>query len=532
MTKIDPVLPQALQSMQRPKPAGERPEEQASPPKPADGLSLTQTVKASGPSVLPPSLKGLTTEELGLVSEGLLSPVYAELKEIATTQGTDAAKAAYRKGKEGPFDGPFGDPGDMLNRARQVRSNPEWTRLAKDLQPGDILVETQNKPDDAITNLTSGPFIHARICVSASPPEFIEAVGITGRSGDPSNNRVRWSGMPVSDNLSVRVMRPTEGMEEPQKSRAIQKAIRYAEEQLGKPYDYSYTNENRGQGLTDAYYCSELAYLAYASPEGANLNLPLSKSTERDELVVALNDVVDALEPKDKAALMDQALKVFTRNPKPTGAEMVAFLVDNVMTKCTATENLTDSPEDREKLKTTILALMEGKAFPNLHQAIAEFNAGEAKGEYDAPVIGWAREQKNRLDIGTGLASDLGNLIGTSGLDMGESVKTAWKVADALLPHSEVLASFMFGPKDGRTKSVGQVLDSLDWLKKHVPDLPVIGDLGLGNLPERARPSLKTDFVSPTDLAWANIPHDDYNVKKEFPIDQAGYEAMASTVNG
>lgn len=530
MTKIDPFLQQAIQPSQRPKPSGGRPEEPTSAPKLADGLSLTRTVKASGSSVLPPSLKGLTTEELGLVSEGLLAPVYAELKEIAATKGVDAAKEAYRKGKKGPFDEPFGDPGDMLARARKLRDLPEWNRLAKDLQPGDILFESYNV-DNPITTLTSGPFMHVRLCVSASPPEFIEAVGITGQSGDPSNNRVRWSGLPVSEYLSVRLMRPTEGMAEPQKSRAIQEAIRYAQEQLGKPYDYSYTNVNNGNGLTDAYYCSELTYLAYASPHGANLNIPVSKSTERDQLVLALDGLVDALEPKDKPALLDQAIKLFTRNPKPTGAEMVAFLVDNVMTKCEATSKVTDSPEDREKLKKTIQALMEGKAFPNLHQAIGEFNAAEAGGEYDAPVIGWAREQKDRLDIGLGLAQDVGRLIGTSGLDMGESLKTAWKVADALLPHSEVLASFMFGPKDGRTQMAGKVLDSLDWLKKNMPDLPVIGDLGLSNLPERAKPALKTDFVSPTDLAWADMPHADYNVKSGFPLDQAGYEKAARQAN-
>lgn len=519
MTKIDAKLLQVVTPWRRREQATDPVASPAVPPMRVDALNVSKTL---------PVKTDLSSEEKALIATGLLPEVYAELKAIMEKDGVDAAKAAYRKGKEGPYDTSFGDPNHMLWLARKLQNSPEWRRLSQDLQPGDILVETYNKPDDMISQLTNGPFVHARLCVSAQPPEFIEAVGITGSSSDPSNNRVRWSGLPFSEGMSVRRLRPTEGVPEPQKSRAIKEAIAYAQEQLGKPYDYSYTNHNRGEGLTDAYYCSELTYLAYASPQGANFSIPISKSAERDQLAIAIEDLVLALNPHDKEALMDEAIRLFTRNPKPTGAETVAFLVDNVMTKCVATEKITGSPADREKLKKTIQSLMEGKAFPNLHQAIDEFNAAEAAGEYDTPVIGWGREQKNRLDIGAGLAQDLAKLIGTSGLNYQESLKTAWDVAHALLPHSEVFASFLYGPKDGRTQMAGKVLDSLDWLKKNVPDLPVIGDLGLSKLPERAKPALKSDFVSPTDLAWADLSHADYNVKPHFPIDKAGYEKAFS----
>ncbi len=493
---------------------------QAAPPAPADTLSLSTTLPQAAPN--------LTAEEKVLVGKGLLPEVYAELKAVMEEDGVEAAKKAYRKGKEGPFDPSFGDPTHMLWLAKKLDGNAEWQRLAKDVQPGDILVETYNKPEDMITQMTGGPFIHARLCVSVNPPEFIEAVGITGNSQDATNNTVRWSPMPFSEGMSVRLIRPTENVSEPQKSRAIKEAIAYAEDQLGKPYDYTYTNVNKGDGLTDAFYCSELTYLAYASPEGANFSIPISKSAERDQVIVAANDLVSALNPHDKEALLDQALKLFTRNPKPTGTEMVAFLVDNVMTKCEATEKLTATPEDRERLKKTIQSLLEGKAFPSLHQAIDEFNADKANGKHDG-LLGWGQEQKNRLDIGVGLSKDIAHLIGTSGLNFQESVKAGWDVTHALLPHSEVLMSFLYGPDDGRTQTAGKVLDSLDWLKKNVPDLPVIGDLGLGKLPERAKPTLKTDFVSPTDLAWADLPARDYNVKPTFPIDQEGYEKFAES---
>jgi hypothetical protein len=534
MPKIDAML-QRIFPARRPEPAptdAKNPTEtvpaatgKVAPATPSDSLELTKTLPQTAPN--------LTAEEKVLIGKGLLPEVYGELKAVMEEDGVDAAKKAYRKGKDGPFDPSFGDPTHMLWLAKKLDGNAEWQRLAKDVQPGDILVETYNKPEDMISQLTGGPFVHARLCVSANPPEFIEAVGITGNSQDATNNTVRWSPMPFSEGMSVRVIRPTENVSEPQKSRAIKEAIDYAKDQLGKPYDYSYTNVNQGDGLTDAFYCSELAYLAYASPEGANFNIPIDKSAERDQLIVALNDLVTALNPRDKEALMDVAMKLFTRNPKPSGTEMVAFLVDNVMTKCEATEKITATPEDRERLKKTIQSLMEGQAFPSLHQAINEFNADDAAGKYDAPIIGWGQEQKNRLDIGVGLAKDLGHLIGTSGLNYQESIKTAWDVTHALLPHSEVLMSFLYGPQDSRTQMAGKVLDSLDWLKQNVPDLPVIGDLGLGNLPERAKPTLKRDFVSPTDLAWADLPQRDYNVKSTFPIDQQGYEKfVTSQANG
>jgi len=516
MSKIDVMLQRILPA-RKPQdaapPETKRAQVVASPAK-LDSLDLSSSL---------PKASNLTDEEKALLSAGLLPDSYGELKAIMEKDGVDAAKKAYRKGKDGPFDPSLGDPNHMLWLARKLQGNAEWQRLAKDVQPGDILIETHNKPDDMISQMTGGPFVHARLCVSVNPPEFIEAVGITGDSKDSTNNTVRRSGLPFSEGLSVRMLRPTENIPEPQKSRAIKEAIAYAEDQLGKPYDYSYTNINTGEGLTDAFYCSELAYLAYASPEGANFSIPISKSPERDQMIVAANDLVTALNPRDKEALLDQTLKLFTRNPKPTGTEMVAFIVDNVMTHCEATEKITASPEDRERLKETIQSLMEGKAFPSLHKAIDEFNHDDATGKHDG-VKGWLQEQKNRVDIGVGLSKDLAHLVGTSGLSFDEAAEAGGAVAKALLPHSEVLMSFLYGPDDGRTQAAGKVLDTIEWLKDKVPELPVVGDFGLSKLPERAKPQLKSDFVSPTDLAWADLPARDYNVKPTFPIDQQGYE--------
>lgn len=523
MIKFERLVKTVLSPFQRPEKPEPRPGEPASTKTAAtDVLAISQAVaKADAPA---PGT--LSAEERTLQVAGLLPANYAELKAVMLTKGLDAARKMYRQGKEGPFSTDFGNPLEMLKIAQRLHANPELCRMAQEVKKGDIILETYNKPDDPISKFTNGPFVHARICVSdARPPEFIEAVGITGSAGDPTTNRVRYSTIPHGDNETYRIVRPTEGMAEPQKSHAIEKAVRYAQEQLGKPYDYAFTDKNRGTGVTDAYYCSELAYLAYASPEGANLNVPISKSGDRDEIVIALNAVVDALGPDNKAELMDQAMKLVKRNPKPTPADMVAFLVDEVMTKCKATEKITQSPEDRDRLKKTLVALMEGKAFPNMHYALDEYHSDEAKGKFDTPVIGWGRQQKDRAAIGYGFAKDMKQVLGTSGLDYSETLKATWDVLGAVIPHSAVLASFLYGPKDGRTQAVDKVLDGLDWVKEHAPDLPLIGDLGIGNLPERAEITVKNDFVSPTDLAWADLTPRDYNVLPGHPVDRAQYEA-------
>ncbi len=525
MFSIDRIL-NSFKPFSKPaeKPPTEKPQTGPAAARPVsekDALKLSSKLPAAD-AIAPASL---SSEEQSLQQARLLPENYAELKAVMLAKGVDAAKQLYRKGKNGPFSPDFGNPIEMLKAAKRIQASPELSRLVKDVRKGDIVVETYNKPDDPITRFTKGPFVHASICISdEAPPQFIEAVGITGSSGDPTTNRVRYTTLSAHDTMTYRIVRPTEGMDEPAKSHAINRAIRYSEEQLGKSYDYAFTDRNRGSGVTDAYYCSELTYLAYASPDGANLNMPVGKSTERDEIIVALNAVVDALQPTNKAELMDEAMKLVKRNPKPTTSDMVAFIVDEVMTKCEATEDLTRSDADRDRLKKTVESLMEGKAFGNLHFALGEYHQQEASGQFDTPVIGWGRQQKARAAIALGFAKDAGHLLGTSGLDFSETAKTTWNVLAAVLPHSEVLASFLFGPNDGRTQAVGKVLDSMEWVQKHAPDLPVVGDFGLHNLPERAKPSIKTDFVSPTDLAWSGLSGENYNVLPGHPVDQKAFE--------
>ncbi|HEY9855344.1 MAG TPA: YiiX/YebB-like N1pC/P60 family cysteine hydrolase [Stenomitos sp.] len=509
-------------------PSRPAPKPQAAGPAPtltADSLALSPPASTApaAPAVpeAPPKTDGLTDEEIGFLKEGLLPKNYSDLKACLVEKGREAAKDLARKGIQGPFANDYGDPVAMLDCARRLHDNPELMRLAKNIKKGDILVETWNSDDNLISSLTKGPFVHSVICVAENPPEFIEAMGITGASNEPDGNQVRRACLAnhAYKSLTTRILRPTEGMDPAEASKAVDRAVRYAEGQLGKPYDYSFTDHNEGTGLTDAYYCSELTYIAYESPKGGNINLPLQKSPERDSLLVAIGAMVTALDPKNQAELMDRTVKLLNRNPKPGTEELVKFLVDEVMTSCRTTENVTKTPKDRQQLQKAIMLLLQGKAFPSFDQAVQAYKAAEANHEFDEPLIGFEKKQAAKASIAAAFSVDTARLFGTSGINYYQAIKTSKTLVTALLPYSETFAGYLFGPKDSRTESVGKLLDTIDWVKAHAPKLPIVGDLGLSHLPARAKPQIKKDFVSPSDLAWADVPHSDFNVKPNHPLD-------------
>ncbi|MBO9542821.1 hypothetical protein J7643_19710 [bacterium] len=488
-------------------------------PKPSAGDVLVLTPAKPAAPKAPPKTDGLSAEEIGLLQEGLLPRNYSDLKACLEANGREAAIALARKGLEGPFSPKYGDPVAMLETAQRLKNDPELMRMVKDVRKGDILLQTWNN-NDLVSEMTGGPFIHAVLCVSdEAPPEFIEAMGITGDPDAPGSNVVRRS--PLAENsyaaVSTRIIRPTEGMPEAEAAKAIDRAVRYAERQLGKPYDYSFTNHNGKGKLTDAFYCSELTYLAYTSLRGANIDFPISKSSDRDQLMVALEAVIDGLKPKDKPALMDRAMKFVNQSPKPDTKAMVRFLVDEVLAKCYATEGISKTPGERERLKATIGKLMEGEGFTRFEGASEAYRKSEAAGEFGG-VMGFFARQQALGAIGTGFVMDAAELVSNSGVNFLEAAKTTKDLLVAILPHSETFAAYLYGPKDARTAAVGNMLDRIDWVKQELGDVPLIGDW-VDDLPARSRPAIKSDFVSPTDLAYAPFTHYDYNVKPGHPLD-------------
>lgn len=465
---------------------------------------------------------GLTAEEIGLVKQRLLPANFSAIKQVWQTQGKEAAIQFVRGGKQGPFNPAYGDPQVMLDAARRTARNPELLKLAQSLKKGDIIVITWNNPNDFIGSFTKGPFSHALVCVDdGPPPDFIEAVGMSGPSNSPGSNVVRrtsWESLSW-DSVTSRVLSPADQLPEPARSQAIANAVRFTVNQLGKPYNYSFTDTETGDKPTDSYYCSELAYLAYASPEGANLNLPISKSADRDQLMVATEALVDALKPENKREMMDRVCKEINQSPRPTEGELTEFFINQVMVECLTTKKIAASPRDRAKLEATIEKILQGKAFPDYSKAMADYRAAKARGDYNKPFIGGLKAAAQDAVIDASFTRDATALVAGSGADLFQATGSLTQLTTTLLPYSETILSYLYGPKDSRTRTVGQVLDDLYWVKSHAPHLPIVGSFGLDKLPTRAKPTTKKDFVSPTDLGWADLPHRDFNVKPSHPLD-------------
>ena len=453
----------------------------------------------------------LTTEEAALVAERLLPPGYGALKALARTQGEAAAAAVYCRGLTGPFSPGYGEPKALLDGARGVHESPELVRMYGTLRRGDIVVIAYNNPDDYIAKVTGGPFTHAMICTEDGPPVgFIEAVGITGKQGEASANRVRRVMFHPGKNLTVRVLRPTEGMDATAAAEAVDRATAFAASQLGKPYNYSFTDTSKGAS-TPAFYCSELCYLAYVSLEGAHLTIELNKSPERDQLLEAVDALINALHPRDKRDLMGRFLMFMNRRPRPDAEQLVAFLVDSVMTDCQLTDGVAPTGPDRAKLIAVLDTVIKGRAFDRFVAAQKAHRDAAARGDFGTPVLGAVRRGLSEASIAGAWTEDMAGLTRKSGIEPGPAAAMTEVLVRAVLPHADVIAEYLFGPKDVRTRSASDVLDALDRVKRDLGHVPLLNRLTAW-VPARAPLRIKTDFVSPSDLAWAHLPHTDYNV--------------------
>jgi hypothetical protein len=469
---------------------------------------------------VPLKTDGLSPEEIGYLQEGLLPANYADLKAVMATHGVEAARELGRRGIQGPFSPGYGDPRALLNGARRTHQNPELLRMFQSLKKGDILSQAwEGGLQDIIPIATKGPFSHTLLCVSTAPPEFIEAVGLTGNSAEATNNLVRRTTFAeqAQNSLTQRVQRPTEGMGEAEAHDAIKRAVSYAEKQLGKPYDYSFTNRNTGIGLTDAFYCSELTYLAYVSPQGANVPVPLRKSPDRDAMMKSIAQIVTALEPYDQAALMDKAAKHFSTNQNPSMDDVLNYLVDGILPECKATAGVFVSLNDRDRLKGALKTMIEGKGFPRFEARYAQFRQAEKRPEYKWPVIGTLLRAEGRLEIGWSMVRDCFDFCKSGGIKFFAALKASVKILMAVMPHAEPIAKVTLGANNPTTQGLKGLMDRMDWLKGAVGWVPILRDHY--PLPARPAPSLKTDFVSPSDMAWADVPHWDFNVKPTFSIE-------------
>jgi len=358
------------------------------------------------------------------------------------------------------------------------------------------------------------------MCVDAGPPpEFIEAVGFTGNPKEASFNKVRRSALSENcyEGLTVRVVRPTEGMPEPQRQQAVSRAISYVQRQLGKPYDFSLNNRE----ISQAYYCSNLVYFAYTAADGAGIEMPIDKSVDRDSFLTAIDAVANALDPVDRRALSARAVAVIPPGTAPSPRAIADFLVDDVFPQCRTTKGLLRTPAAQAAFKKVVVKVMEGQGFERYRAELARMGQEEKAGRYKTPVLGFLRRQRANLRAAWALRTDFKTMLDESGLQKREALKAARKVVGAVLPYSEILSAALFGVKDARTQALGGFLDKMDWLNGHVLSFKPLRWIGLGQLPGRAHPGIKTDFISPSDIAWAPMAHYDFNVKPEHPLDRA-----------
>jgi hypothetical protein len=523
MSAFDPLKSSTATSRVKQAPAGGAPAAKADAAKSAASVYAADQATLTVPATEPIDFTGLNEEEVRLVKEGFLPNNFAELRQIQRTQGKEAAKAFYRQGIKGPFEGRFGDPDVMLDGAKRFAANPELGKLAKAIKPGDIVVTTYNKKDDVISQATKGPFVHALVCTKAGPPqEFVEAVGMTGDINDPNSNKVLRSMMSTHGHgdMTFRVMRPTEGLAPHEADKAIKRAISYVENQLGKPYDFAFTDTN-GQGMNDAFYCSELAYKAYADPKGADLPFKLSKSPERDVVLNSLADILEGLNPDDQGALTFEAVKMGVAKPLDE-KKLVDFIVNKVAAGTEATRDIANTPARRAALKATIEKVIAGKAFDGTQSALESFSKQESKGAFNG-FTGFFKRVGAGIKVGIEGLKDVREL--TQGIGFFRSIGVAWKLANTVVPHAETLTNHFFGPDDPRTKGARDTLNTLDGMARDAHRVPLLGKLW--PLPSRPRKELNTDFVSPTDLGWADAPHWDFNVKQATPVDQKVVEQKA-----
>lgn len=235
-------------------------------------------------------------EEQSLLAAGWLPPEYAK----ARGRSREAAEALAMRPGSPPRSMSYTDPAIMLRGARTLAGTPELQELARTVRRGDIVLTAEFLPGDPVTGMTGGPFNHAMICIKDGPqPEFIEAIGVTGGKDDPTGSRVRQSRIQdyAIRHIAFRVLRPADALPPGKREAAIDRAVAYAERQLGRPYDYAFTNHDQGKGGEKAFYCSELVYLAWASREGAGVAMPIARDDSLNQGMRAVHAVLDAAGP-------------------------------------------------------------------------------------------------------------------------------------------------------------------------------------------------------------------------------------------
>lgn len=391
----------------------------------------------------------LSFEEMSLLQAGLLPPNYPALARELTARGPEAAIALAREGQKGPFSLDFGDPQEMLKAARYAAGHPGYAEAMQSLHRGDLLFVAPNRPDNFVVRFSGGPFSHVLLCTDPTPPgRFIEAVGATREAGDWMSDRVRVASASryARPEPTFRVVHLADG-----RPAVAESAIAFAESQLGKPYNWSFSDT---AGRDRGYTCSSLVHEAYRH---AGLTWRPSKTPARDRIGHAVKAVVMALEPDDPMDITLSLMRHLHTNPAPSHRATARFIVQAVLPRC---HRLAPIAKPRQ-LENTLTAMLDGKIQPadRLRRLQACLHAGAVLAAVPALVV-------------------------------------------AAAPYADVLAALFTGPDSGLTHTTASALRALDQL----------------HLPLRAPWTTLSDVITPTDLAWTDLPHEDFQVRADMPI--------------
>ncbi len=480
----------------------------------APSVSGSSSVTASG---TPTDDVILTDEERELITMKLLPRYYPMLKQAMEKPfgSLERAKAKARSLYRYPnavYSPRFGDPVHMLDWARRYRGDAAMVKFCASTVRGDIILTghrtEEGQKNDMIAILTGGKYHHAVTVIDGPPCVFIEAVGLTGTKSDPTNNRVRlaswheqlasWAGM--------RLLRPTAGLPTAQANRYIEGAVQYLVDQLGKPYDYGFTNND----VNRAFYCSELAWKSYYEGGGMKSFKPV-KSSERDRMVVALNAVVDGLRPKDRVALANRVMTFtgeYLAQKPPDLKKLNNFIVDEIVPGCGLCSDAFPTPEAREKLRTVLEKVRNNQAFTSYLKAREDYLAAEKAGKFKTGWgIGAARKLAAEMKIAGSIAADINAMVKEAGAGYAKTVKLVSGLIGPIYKHLGTYTDFMTGMnKEGKMQlpdGAKTVLSITDWLAKkreQVKNWPIGSSLA-NLLPGYGDDKVQTSFTSPTDLA-------------------------------
>ncbi|OGK10987.1 MAG: hypothetical protein A2W80_07700 [Candidatus Riflebacteria bacterium GWC2_50_8] len=467
----------------------------------------------------------LTDEEKELLRLQLLPVYYPILKRcleskepfVGKSGGLNAAKnlcKSFYPNGNGHYSRDFGNPVRMLDWAKRYRNDKKMCEIVTSSRRGDVYLVGPQKQKDIDTNficlMTKGPYYHASMVIDSVPPIIIEAVGITANRSDTTSDKVRMSTWyeEFGSWAAYRLVRPTHSLPAASASAIIEKAVAYAEAQLGKPYDYAFSNSDGDK----AFYCSELVSKAYTIGAGFQGKIT-EKNPERDKILVAFHSVIDGLEPKNKYELSDKVMQfAIDYSHYPDVEKLQKFIIDEFVPGCKVLEKAFPDKKARSQLNTVFNKIKSNEGFAGFAAANKSYEEAKKAGKFNAGWgIGKLRELKSKAAIGIALLKDidkLGKETGASRKDlMVVLTKVFIPVYQNLGTFGEVLGGMNKNAMVSLPEGVKTVLKIVDWgvnKREEVKKWPVIGSTLARLMPGNGDGKVSNDITSPSDLAQAS----------------------------